>query len=257
MELTLIIAFVLALLVGLSLGLLGGGGSILTVPILSYVVGLPPREAIASSLFIVGATSAVGALRHARAGRVRWKTGLLFGVAGMVGALLGGVVGDFVPGGILMVLFAIMMVATASAMIRGRKTAADRVQTEDRRSVPRVLGIGVLVGFATGLIGAGGGFLIVPALTLFAGLPMVVAVGTSLLVIVMNSLAGFAGNALTVPLDWPFVLAFTAIAVAGSLVGAKLAGRIPERALRRGFGFFVLAMGALVLIQEVPPLIPI
>lgn len=253
MELTLGIAFALALLVGLSLGLLGGGGSILTVPILSYVVGMPPREAIASSLFIVGTTSSIGALRHARAGRVRWNTGLLFGLAGMIGALLGGLAGNSVPGGVLMILFAVMMIATATAMIRGRK--ADGEHDDTRTSLVRTLGAGVLVGFATGLIGAGGGFLIVPALHLFAGLPMVAAVGTSLLVIVMNSLAGFAGNALTVSLDWPFVLTFTAIAIAGVLIGAKLTGRLPERTLRRGFGIFVLVMGVLVLAQEIPELI--
>ena len=120
------IALALAALVGVSLGLLGGGGSILTVPILTYVLGMPPREAIAASLFIVGATSAVSMIGHAKAGRVRWKTGLLFGVAGMAGAFAGGILGGYIPGAILMVLFAVMMIITATAMIRGRNNQATK-----------------------------------------------------------------------------------------------------------------------------------
>lgn len=256
MEPALIIALALALLVGVSLGLLGGGGSILTVPILIYVLGMEPREAIAASLFIVGVTSAVSALSHARAQRVRWRIGATFGAAGMVGAFLGGILGGFIPGAILMVLFAAMMVATAIAMIRGRK-GRDRTDSADTARLPimRVLLDGFLVGLATGLVGAGGGFLIVPALNLLGGLPMAVAIGTSLLVIVMKSGAGLAGYLFTTRLDWPVVLAFTATAVAGSFVGVRLAGRIPERALRKGFGFFVLAMGAFVLSQELPALL--
>lgn len=256
MEPALIIALALALLVGVSLGLLGGGGSILTVPILTYVLGMEPREAIAASLFIVGVTSAVSALSHARARRVRWKIGAFFGAAGMAGAFLGGIVGGFIPGAILMVLFAAMMVATAIAMIRGRKDR-DRTGSADTARLPmmRVLFDGFIVGLATGLVGAGGGFLIVPALNLLGGLPMAVAIGTSLLVIVMKSGAGLAGYLFSTRLDWPVVLAFTATAVVGSFIGVILAGRIPERALRKGFGFFVLAMGVFVLGQEVPALL--
>lgn len=252
----IVIALALAALVGVSLGLLGGGGSILTVPILTYVLGMPPREAIAASLFIVGATSAVSMIGHAKAGRVRWKTGLLFGVAGMAGAFAGGVIGGYIPGAILMVLFAVMMIVTATAMIRGRKRQpAQSTDTEHKPALLRILLDGFLVGIATGLVGAGGGFLIVPALNLLGGLPMAIAVGTSLLVITMKSFAGLGGYLFSVQLNWPIVLAFTATAIAGSFAGVAFAGRVPERALRKGFGIFVLVMGAFVLIQELPPLI--
>lgn len=249
------IALALAVLVGISLGLLGGGGSILTVPILTYVAGMEPREAIAASLFIVGVTSIVGMLTHAKAGRVRWRTGLIFGVTSMVGAFLGGVIGGYVPGTVLMLLFAIMMVATAVAMIRGRKATASVKTPNGDLPLTRVIIDGLLVGIATGLVGAGGGFLIVPALTLLGGLPVAIAVGTSLLIIVMKSFAGLAGYLLSVQIDWPLVLSFTAIALVGSFAGAALAGKVPEKALRKGFGYFVLAMGAVVLVQEVPQLI--
>ena len=249
------IALALAALVGVSLGLLGGGGSILTVPILTYVLGMPPREAIAASLFIVGATSAVSMIGHAKAGRVRWKTGLLFGVAGMVGAFAGGLLGGIIPGAILMVLFAGMMIVTATAMIRGRKNQATKAaDAEYKPALARILLDGFLVGIATGLVGAGGGFLIVPALNLLGGLPMAIAVGTSLLVITMKSFAGLSGYLFSVQLNWPIVLAFTATAIAGSFAGVALAGRVPERALRKGFGIFVLVVGAFVLVQELPPL---
>ena len=260
----IVIALALAALVGVSLGLLGGGGSILTVPILTYVLGMPPREAIAASLFIVGVTSAVGAITHARAGRVRWKMGVIFGLAGMVGAFGGGLLGGFIPGAVLMVLFAVMMIVTAIAMIRGRRgkgSGGGKGSGEDPRPaeahetplpLARILLDGFVVGLATGLVGAGGGFLIVPALNLLGGLTMAVAVATSLLVITMKSFAGLAGYLFSVQLNWPIVLAFTATAVAGSFVGVKLAGHIPERALRKGFGIFVLVMGAFVLVQEVP-----
>ena len=251
----IVIALALAALVGVSLGLLGGGGSILTVPILTYVLGMPPREAIAASLFIVGATSAVSMIGHAKAGRVRWKTGLLFGVAGMVGAFAGGLLGGIIPGAILMVLFAGMMIVTATAMIRGRKNQATKAaDAEYKPALARILLDGFLVGIATGLVGAGGGFLIVPALNLLGGLPMAIAFGTSLLVITMKSFAGLSGYLFSVQLNWPIVLAFTATAIAGSFAGVALAGRVPERALRKGFGIFVLVMGAFVLVQELPPL---
>ena len=256
MDLSLLIALALAALVGVSLGLLGGGGSILTVPILTYIVGMGPKEAIAASLFIVGVTSAVSMLSHAKAGRVRWKTGAIFGLAGMGGAFAGGLLGGYIPGVVLMILFAIMMVVTATAMIRGRKTPADAERAGPHgRKLPRIVLDGFLVGLATGLVGAGGGFLIVPALNLLGGIPIAIAVGTSLLVITMKSFAGLAGYLFSVQLNWPFVLTFTAVAVAGSLAGAALTGRIPEQRLRKGFGIFVLVVGLFVLGKEVPGLV--
>ena len=251
MEITTIVVVALAVLVGLSLGLLGGGGSILVVPLLTYIGGLDPREAIATSLFVVGATSLVSLIGHARKGNVRWRTGLIFGAAGMVGAFLGGLAGGYIPGTLLMIAFALMMIATAGAMIKGRKDRDGQSQTH-HHPLWRILLDGLVVGAATGLVGAGGGFLVVPALVLLAGLPMTAAVGTSLLVIAMKSFAGLGGYLTSVSLDWPLVAAVTLAAIAGSFVGIRLTSVVPERALRKGFGGFVLLMGAFVLSQELP-----
>ena len=251
MSATLAITLLLSVVIGVSLGLLGGGGSILTVPILAYVAGMEAKEAIAASLFVVGVTSAVSVVSHARHGRVRWRTGLVFGAAGMAGAFAGGILGGYVPGQVLMIAFALMMLATAVAMIRGRRQE-DREPTTGELPVGKVIVEGLVVGLVTGIVGAGGGFLVVPALALLGGLPMPVAVATSLLVIAMNSFAGLAGYLTSVQLDWPLVLGVTAAAVAGSFVGARLAGIIPEQVLRKGFGVFVLAMAFFILAQELP-----
>lgn len=250
--LILALTLLLAVLIGVSLGLLGGGGSILTVPILTYVTGLPPKEAIASSLLVVGVTSAVSVISHARAGRVRWRTGLIFGAAGMAGAFGGGVLAGFISGAVLMVAFAVVMLAAAVAMIRGRKDSGADQARASTLAVLKIIVLGLVVGAVSGLVGAGGGFLIVPALALLGGLPMSIAVGTSLVVIAMNSFAGLAGHLTSVSLDWVLVGAVTVAAILGSLAGSRLVGRIPERALRRGFGVFVLAMGVVVLVQELP-----
>ncbi|AZP14796.1 sulfite exporter TauE/SafE family protein [Streptomyces aquilus] len=244
------IAVVIAasLLIGVSLGVLGGGGSILTVPILVYLAGMETKQAIATSLFVVGVTSAAGVVSHARAGRVRWRTGLLFGLAGMTGAYAGGRLAAFIPGGVLLVAFTLMMIATAVTMIRGRRQAPKKAHHE--LPVPHVLLDGIVVGLVTGLVGAGGGFLVVPALALLGGLPMTVAVGTSLLVISMKSFAGLAGYLASVHIDWGFAALVTATAVVGSLIGGLLAGRIPQDALRKSFGWFVAVMGVFVLTQQ-------
>lgn len=242
---TIAVALALSMLIGVSLGLLGGGGSILTLPILTYAVGMETKAAIAASLFVVGVTSAVGVIAHARAGRIQWRTGVLFGAAGMVGAFAGGRAAAYIPAQILMIAFAAMMVATAVAMLRGRRGGA----APARRELPigKVLGEGVVVGVVTGIVGAGGGFLVVPALVLLGGLAMEVAVGTSLVVIAMKSFAGLAGHLGHVAVDWPITLAVTGAAVVGSIAGGALAGRIPPDVLRRGFGVFVLAMAAFIL----------
>lgn len=239
----------LAVLVGISLGLLGGGGSILTVPLLVYVAGQDPKTAIATSLLVVGVTSAAGAISHARAGRVQWRTGLLFGAAGMAGAYAGGRLGTLVDGTWLLIAFALMMGATSVAMLR------DRTQPEPsdgEMAVWKVLLEGVLVGLVTGLVGAGGGFLVVPALVIFGGVPMGIAVGTSLVVIAMKSGAGLAGYLSGVTIDWPLALAVTAAAVVGSVIGGRLVDRIPQERLRTGFGWFVAVMAVVVLVQETP-----
>ena len=251
---TLIAVLILAIAIGLSLGLLGGGGSILTVPLLTYVAGMDPKEAIAASLFVVGVTSVVSVLPHARLGNVQWRTGLIFGAASMAGAFLGGLLGGFIPGVVLMIAFALMMIATAAAMLRGRKKSAGG---EEKKTLPlgKIILEGLAVGMVTGLVGAGGGFLVVPALALLGGLAMPVAVGTSLLVIAMKSFAGLAGYLTSVSIDWPLVLAVTAMAVVGALIGSRLTKVVPEQALRKGFGVFVLIMGFVVLAQELPALL--
>lgn len=244
----LAVALTLALLIGVTLGLLGGGGSMLTLPILTYVAGMETRPAIASSLFVVAVTSATGVIAHARAGRVRWRTGVVFGAAGMTGAFIGGRLAGYLPARALMIAFAAMMVAAAIAMIRGRRGVADTAV----RDVPvvRVLAQGVVIGLVAGIVGAGGGFLVVPALVLLGGLGIEAAVGTSLVVISMQSFAGFAGHLGHVDVDWPLTLMVTGAAVIGSFVGGALTGKVPPATLRRGFGVFVLLMAALVLAKE-------
>jgi uncharacterized membrane protein YfcA len=239
-----------AVLIGVALGVLGGGGSILTVPILVYLAGLDAKQAIAMSLFVVGVTSAVGAIPHARAGRVRWRTALVFGATAMAGAYGGGRLAALIPGGWLLAGFGVMMVVTAVAMIREPRTAP----AQPHRELPVLLVVaeGVVVGAVTGLVGAGGGFLVVPALVLLGGLPMAVAVGTSLVVIAMKSFAALAGYLSSVHIDWSLALAVTAAAVLGGVLGGRLAGRIPDRVLRAGFGWFVVAMGGFVLAQQLP-----
>ncbi|MEU5894229.1 sulfite exporter TauE/SafE family protein [Streptomyces sp. NPDC047461] len=247
------IALIIAasLLIGVSLGILGGGGSILTVPILVYLAGMETKEAIATSLFVVGVTSAAAVVSHARAGRVRWRTGVLFGLAGMTGAYAGGRLAAFIPGTVLLLAFALMMIATSVAMIRGRGQQPKKVHHE--LPVLHVLLDGIVVGLVTGLVGAGGGFLVVPALALLGGLPMTVAVGTSLLVISMKSFAGLAGYLASVHIDWGIAALVTATAVVGSLLGGLIAGRIPQDALRKSFGWFVAVMGVFVLSQQISP----
>ncbi|WP_320066061.1 sulfite exporter TauE/SafE family protein [Micromonospora sp. RTGN7] len=251
MTATLALTIGLAVLIGVSLGLLGGGGSILAVPLLVYVADLPAKEAIATSLLVVGATSVVGVIPHARRHRVRWRTGLTFGFAGMTGAYAGGRLAEFIPAGFLLTGFAVMMLATAVAMIRGRRNAEGRPVPHDL-PVPRVILDGVVVGLVTGLVGAGGGFLVVPALALLGGLPMPVAVGTSLVVIAMKSFAGLAGYLSSVSINWGLAAAVTVAAIAGSFAGGRLAGRIPADVLRKSFGWFVLVMGVFVLGQQLP-----
>ncbi|WP_380164989.1 sulfite exporter TauE/SafE family protein [Jannaschia sp. R86511] len=241
------LVLLLAVAVGVSLGLLGGGGSILAVPLLVYVAGLDSKEAIATSLLVVGVTSLAALVPHALAHRVRWRTGLVFGAAAMVGAYLGGRLAEFVPGTVLLIAFSLMMLATAVAMIRGRRAVAER---EGGMRVGLVLAEGGVVGLVTGMVGAGGGFLVVPALVLLGGLPMSAAVGTSLLVIGLKSFAGLGGYLASVQIDWALAAAVTAAAVLGSVVGGTLTGRIPADTLRRGFGWFVVVMGVFVLAQQ-------
>ncbi|GAA1137447.1 sulfite exporter TauE/SafE family protein [Nesterenkonia lutea] len=247
----LILAMVLAIGIGLSLGLLGGGGTILAVPLLTYVADFPPKEAIAASMFIIGVTAAVSVVAHARRGNVQWRTGFIFGAAAMAGAFGGGLLGAQLPGVVLMVAFGTMMVATALAMIMDRRVT----QTgEGRKKLPlgKILAEGLVVGLVTGMVGAGGGFLVVPALVLLGGLSMPAAVATSLLIISMKSFTGLAGYLTSVDIDWAPVLMITAITVVGALIGSSLGRHVPEKALKKAFGYLVLAMGVVVFLQELP-----
>ncbi len=252
------IAAALALFIGLSLGLLGGGGSILTLPILRYVLGMEAHDAIAVSLLVVGTTSAAAMIPHARKGRVRWRTGIVFGLAGMVGAFGAGRVAHFIPSSVLLGLFGLMMMVTALAMMRGRKAPEGAAAEGSAQSAPRelpiakVIGEGLVVGAVTGLVGAGGGFLVVPALVLLGGLSMEVAVGTSLVVIAMKSFAGFAGYLGHAHIDWTVAGVVTASAVVGSVVGGALASKVSPDGLRKGFAWFVVAMAFFILGQEIP-----
>jgi uncharacterized protein len=252
----LFVPALLAILVGVALGLLGGGGSILTVPILVYAVGLPAHEAIATSLFVVGATSVAALGPHARAGRVRYATGALFGAASMAGAFAAGRVSRYTPAGVLLGAFGLMMAITAVAMMRKPKVDADGINRQKpRQPLWKIVIEGLLVGAVTGLVGAGGGFLVVPALVILGGLPMREAVGTSLLVIAMKSFAAFAGYVTAVHVDWTIALVVTGAAIAGSFGGTALAGRVPQQSLRKGFAWFVVVTAVFILVQELPKVI--
>lgn len=246
------LSVVLAIFVGVSLGLLGGGGSILTVPLLAYVAGMEPRHAIATSLLVVGVTSAVGAITHARAGRVRWRVAVLFGVAAMAGAYAGGRLARFVPGTVLMAAFAVIMIAAAVAMLRGRKnTTAAGIGLA--LPIIKIAALGGAIGIISGLIGAGGGFLLVPALALLGGLSMPVAVGTSLVVIAMQSLAGLAGHLASEHVDWRLAAIVTAAAVIGAVIGGRLTALVAATTLRKAFGWFVLLVASVILAEQTNP----
>lgn len=249
----LLAALALSILVGVALGLLGGGGSILTLPILVYVLKMDAHAAIATSLLVVGTTSAAALIPHARAGRVRWKTGATFGATSMVGAYAAGRVAHFIPGIVLLLAFGAMMLVTAVAMMRPQRTVDPTVgDTPAKNAFLWIVLEGLAVGAVTGLVGAGGGFLVVPALVLLGRLPMSEAVGTSLLVITMKSFAAFAGHASGAEIDVPMAAAVTVAAIVGSVGGAAIAGRMPAAMLRKAFAWFVLAMAVFLLGQEVP-----
>lgn len=241
------LVIILSALVGLSLGLLGGGGSILTTPILLYAGHLEGKEAIASSLVVVGTTAAVSALQHARAGQIRVRPGLTLGAAAMLGAFAGGRIAGLVPASFLLGGFTLMMVFAGLMMLRPRPVAA--------AASPRPLWLasaGVAIGFVTGLVGAGGGFIVVPALVLIGGLSMRAAIGTSLLVIALQSAAGLAGHLGHVQIDWSQTTLVSASAIGGSLVGTLLARRTSPDALRRNFALFVLAMAFYIGFKLLP-----
>ena len=243
----MIIVLLLSVVIGLSLGLMGGGGSILAVPVLKYVAGLEAKAAIATSLLVVGTTAGVGGWRHARQGNVAWRTGMVFAVTAMAGGYGGGLAADWFSGTVLLMLFALMMLVTSVMMLRGRGDLAPR---ESDMPVMLVVAEGLAVGALTGLVGAGGGFMVVPALVLLGGMEMHRAVGTSLIVIALKSFAAFAGYAAHVQIDLELAGGVTAAAVVGTLVGARFAAHVPAQTLRKGFAWFVLMMAAFVLSRE-------
>ena len=256
----LTLGFVLAAVIGLLLGVLGGGGSILAVPVFVYVLGFGAKEAIAMSLAVVGATSLFGAAGHWRAGNVNLRVALLFGGVAMAGTYLGARLAVFFSGAAQLMIFAVVMLVAAYFMMRPKRADPDagRVQAAGSPRMPLglIVAEGLAVGVLTGLVGVGGGFMIVPALVLLGKLPMKEAVGTSLLVIAMKSAAGFAGYLGQVEVQWMFMGVFTAVAVAGILAGSWLVRFLPAAALQRAFAIFLLVMGSLILYQNRAVLMP-
>lgn len=242
-----------ALGIGLVLGIFGSGGSILTVPVLAYLFGQPEKAAIAGSLAVVGSISFIGAMPYAVRRLVDWRSVALFGVPGMAAAYGGAWVAHYLPGGLQLLLFAIVVLLAAVMMMRphdDRQAAA----LLPAWSMPLA---GISVGFITGLVGVGGGFMIVPALALLFGVPMHRAVGTSLCIVVLNAFAGFHKylgvlEARHLALDWPVLGAIAAIGIAGSLIGNYVGTRIPQARLKRVFGIFLLVMGAYIISRTAP-----
>ena len=259
-----IVGYLASLIIGVSLGLIGGGGSILTVPVLVYLFGVNPVVATAYSLFIVGATSLVGTLPKYKAGEVNLKTALIFGVpsiaavyatrAFIVPAIphdLGTIGGIAITKGLLMMLlFAVLMVFASVSMIRSKKKQEETEVSEQTFNYPLILLEGLVVGTLTGLVGAGGGFLIIPALVLLSKLPMKQAVGTSLLIIAAKSLIGFTGDLGKQTMDWTLLLSVTALAVLGIFIGNAMSKKVSADGLKKGFGWFVLVMGIYIIIKE-------
>lgn len=245
--------------VGLLIGLLGGGGSLLMVPLLIEIAGMNLKPAIATALIVVGSTSLVSAFRQMQKSNVCWKNGATFGASGMVGAFLGGLTAEWLPDDLLMILFSLMMIATALSMILGRRTPSgdnSPVNPEPcptRINLPGVLFDGFLVGAITGLVGVGGGFVIVPALSLLGGLTLRAAIGTSMLVVGMNSFAALGGYLDHLHLNVRETLMMIALTVPSSLVGQQLANRVPVSWLRRGFGVFALTIAAFLLRGALTP----
>jgi uncharacterized protein len=258
--------YIAALFIGISLGLIGGGGSILTVPVLVYLFGVNPLLSTSYSLFVVGSTSLVGAFNNYMKGFVRIKTALLFAISSistvfltrkfiipLVPENIATISGFHITASIAtMVLFAILMIAAAISMIKSRIQKTDNTKdTRNKVSTGKLLVYGVGIGIVTGLLGAGGGFLLIPTLVLLVRLRMKEAVGTSLFIIALNSLIGFIGDIGHFSINWFLLLKITAIAIAGIFVGGIIAKKVSGDKLKKGFGWFVLAMGIYIIAKEV------
>lgn len=259
-----IIGYLVSILIGVTLGLIGGGGSILTVPVLVYLMGVDAVAATAYSLFIVGATSAVGSVQYFRKGLVNIKTAIVFGIPSIIAVFLTRAfivpsipkeimtVGNFVvtKSILMMLLFAILMIAASYSMIKKTKKAEEDTVVKQSFNYPVILIEGFVVGMLTGLVGAGGGFLIIPALVVLSKLPMKEAVGTSLVIITAKSLIGFFGEGAETTIDWQIILMVTAFAVIGIFIGTFLSKKIDGAKLKPAFGWFVLVMGIYIIIKE-------
>ncbi len=243
------IGYLIAILIGASLGLLGGGGSILTVPVLVYLLKMDPKTSIALSLAIVGTTSLVGVFTHFRNGNVSFKTIRVFAPITMLGAFLGAKVAAFIPANIQLIIFGIIMLSSSVIMIKGRKESEEADEEESASII--ALGLsGLAVGMISGIVGVGGGFLIVPALVILARLPMKQAVGTSLAVISLSSLTGFTGYIGTLVIPWGFLATFIALASVGIIIGTKLVAYISQQKLKKAFGYFLIVMAIFVLYKN-------
>lgn len=247
----------LAVLIGISLGVLGGGGSILTVPIFVYVLGWDPKTAIAASLGVVGLTSLIGVLPHHFQGNLNYRVAFVFGVVAMIGTFLGARLSVFFSGAAQLILFALVMAIAAFFMLKPKKETAEeskaadtKANEEKRLPVTLIVLEGLGVGVLTGLVGVGGGFMIVPALTLLAKVPMKVAIGTSLLIIAAKSFAGFAGYLGQVEMPWRELGLFSLFAVIGIFIGAQLVKHIKAQTLKKAFGVFLIVMSVFILFKN-------
>lgn len=244
-----------AVAIGVSLGLLGSGGSILTVPVLVYLVGQDEKVAIAGSLFVVGLIALAGGLQYIRQQLIDWQKVFVFGLPGMAGTYLGAVIAAYVPGIVQLALFAVVMLLASVMMLRPIDLAA--AAGRPARAYWKIAVDGLGVGVLTGLVGVGGGFLIVPALVLLGGMGMHRAVATSLIIIALKSFSGFYKyldvlDAQNLALDWPVLGIVTALGIAGSVVGGKIANRLPQDTLKRWFAIFLILMGLYILARSAP-----
>ena len=251
---TLIIGLVLGFTIGGSLGLLGGGGSILTVPALVYLIGQTPQVAVTTSLVIVGMNSALGAIFHRSQGTLNWRVAIIFGGIGMVTSYISaGFSKEFSPT-LLMVAFSVLMLVVG-LMLMQQKTPPTRSNSFDELTLWKVIGGGATVGLLTGILGVGGGFLIVPALVMLVGMPMHQAIGTSLVVIAMNSFAGFMGHLDGITLDIPLITVFVTAGILGTFAGARLGKRLDALLLRKAFAIFVVGLAVLLLFDNLPKIL--
>jgi uncharacterized membrane protein YfcA len=237
------VAYALAALIGVSLGLLGSGGSIITLPILVYVAGIPVSQAVGMSLVIVGGTAAVGSYRRFRQGDLALHPAVIFAATGMAGSFFGARLTHLVAPKLLLLLFGCLMLGVGVAMLRKR----EEKNVGAALHLTKCLAVGLVVGIITGFLGVGGGFLILPALVLFAGIDMKKALGTSLAVIAVNSLSGLAGQLLYVHFNWRLTLGFLAISVLGMFLGLAVANRLAAESLRRAFAWAIIALSIFLL----------